>query len=381
MKNVEPYRILFPAGWLAAVVGAALWMPLFFGASFYPALAHGQLMVGGFLLAFVNGFLMTAVPKFTRSFPAHPIEIAIALIANLGASLSAVALEPAAFYGFASLGLAQLVIFAGRRFLRRSSTVPPFFVFVGGALVSGLLSSVLFLFSFLNISLHPIALLIAKDILFQGMILLLVCGIGIRLVPALMGLNNDPRNIVNKNENPWLLGGVVATILLSYVVGHTVSPDLGAYLRAAAVTYVALFHWRIWKETPFTSFVAFGMRISAVSVVLGLWLAAFMPSMSIHWLHMTFIAGFGLMTFMVASRVTLAHGGHNMLVEAGSLGIFVPLVVLFVSAILRVVSPFAGDKYFVFLAAAAALWVLAVLVWGSCFLKRMCKVNRENASC
>src|SRR5690242_18540167 len=60
----EPFRIFFPAGVLAGIVGVSLW-PLHFGGvlEFYPGQNHARIMACGLFGAFILGFLGTAMPR------------------------------------------------------------------------------------------------------------------------------------------------------------------------------------------------------------------------------------------------------------------------------------------------------------------------------
>src|SRR5688572_13672195 len=53
----EPFRLLFPAGVLAGIVGVALWPLHFLGlVELYPGMAHARIMACGLFGAFIFGF-------------------------------------------------------------------------------------------------------------------------------------------------------------------------------------------------------------------------------------------------------------------------------------------------------------------------------------
>ena len=66
----EPFRLFFPEGVLAGILGVSLW-PLHFGGimSFYPGQAHARLMAFGFFGGFIFGFLGTAMPRMLSAPP------------------------------------------------------------------------------------------------------------------------------------------------------------------------------------------------------------------------------------------------------------------------------------------------------------------------
>ena len=66
----EPFRIFFPAGVVAGIIGVALWPLHFLGVvSYYPGQAHVRLMAYGFFGAFIFGFLGTALPRMLSARP------------------------------------------------------------------------------------------------------------------------------------------------------------------------------------------------------------------------------------------------------------------------------------------------------------------------
>ena len=80
-KSVEPYRLLFPLGVMFGALGVYVWIAFaFFPGSEFPVQLHSKLMLGTFLFSFAAGFLMTAIPKMTASFPAQTFELTIAFV-------------------------------------------------------------------------------------------------------------------------------------------------------------------------------------------------------------------------------------------------------------------------------------------------------------
>src|SRR5690606_3950720 len=73
----EPYRLFFPIGILTAIAGVMMWPLLYAGKlGFYPGEAHVRVMIGGFMGAFVTGFLGTAFPRLTGNSPWSVGELA-----------------------------------------------------------------------------------------------------------------------------------------------------------------------------------------------------------------------------------------------------------------------------------------------------------------
>src|SRR6185436_2834595 len=76
----EPFRIFFPAGVLAGIVGVALWPLHLLGVmEFYPGLVHARIMACGLFGGFIFGFLGTAMPRMLSAKPLRVAEVAMLL--------------------------------------------------------------------------------------------------------------------------------------------------------------------------------------------------------------------------------------------------------------------------------------------------------------
>ena len=111
--------------------------------------------------------------------------------------------------------------------------------------------------------------------------------------------------------------------------------------------------------------------MSAWSLILGTWAPALFPSFAIHGVHLAFMGGFGLMTLMIASRVTLAHGGYGLELEANSKAIAITGVLILFAAATRVTAILIPNSYLPHLAYAAMIWIIALGVWSWSFIPRM----------
>ena len=66
----EPYRVFFPVGILCGLAGVAIWPLYSFGlTTTYSGRSHALVQIFGFLYAFIAGFLLTTVPRFTGTQP------------------------------------------------------------------------------------------------------------------------------------------------------------------------------------------------------------------------------------------------------------------------------------------------------------------------
>jgi uncharacterized protein involved in response to NO len=88
-------------------------------------------------------------------------------------------------------------------------------------------------------------------------------------------------------------------------------------------------------------------------------------------MHVTFIGGFGMLAFAVATHVTLGHGGYGK-EQAGRPRAIAWFGALFVFAMLiRSAGTVLSSKYFELLGVAAASWLVAASIWAFYLLPKM----------
>lgn len=377
--KIEPYRVLFPIGLVFGCLGVYVWVAyaLLKGNS-YPVQLHSHLMMGSFLFSFVAGFLMTAVPKMTASFRAKPYEIFVAFMLILGISFFANWGRSEYFYSMSGFSIACLVFFFIRRFLNRTKNPPAFFPFVVLGLMCGLVGCILLAVNGPSDLANPLVLF-GKKIYFEGMILLLVLGVGSRLIPVISGRGvvPDPSEIQTALKN-FALGMV---LIAAFALESFQYVLVGGILKSIVVTWVAVFNWGIFEAAKSKSRLAVGMRISGLMVLFGIYMSVVQSAFAIHWMHLTYIAGFGLMTLTVASRVTLAHGSYDLSFEAHSKSLWISGALILTAAATRVAAPFISSGYVRHLAYAGVVWILALTVWGVVFVKRMIWKGSDQPSC
>src|SRR5215468_9465542 len=81
-KPTDPYRIFFPVGIFLGVMGVSIWPLYYFGIiDSYSGRAHAFVQTDGFLYAFIAGFLLTAIPRFTGTeAPSRSLQYVLAAI-------------------------------------------------------------------------------------------------------------------------------------------------------------------------------------------------------------------------------------------------------------------------------------------------------------
>src|SRR5688572_12569335 len=143
-KPTDPYRIFFPLGIVLGTAGVSIW-PLYYFAvtAGYNGRAHAFAQTNGFLYAFITGFLLTAIPRFTGTeAPSRTIQWILAGIITL----SAIGSEFQFFaVGDAMFVAAHLFVIAlaASRFLRRQQEPPETFSLVGLGMIGGAIGAMI----------------------------------------------------------------------------------------------------------------------------------------------------------------------------------------------------------------------------------------------
>ncbi|KHD89475.1 MAG: hypothetical protein OM95_03720 [Bdellovibrio sp. ArHS] len=374
-NQLDAYRIFFPAGWLLSIWGVLLWILFPWNLVSYPGLYHPEIMMGGFFLCFVCGFLMTAVPRFTSTFGPSKMDqlLSFGVIGILFISL--VFTKKIYFYGAVLLCFSFLIYFSGRRFLVRKQNPPDSFIFVGVGLISAFFGVlILFLSEFMNVPTKFYGF--GRGLFLQCYILCLILGVGSRLIPALLGWGPLPNQPQKTSRNVMIFGGMAVLFVLSYFCENVMGHILGAnVIRAVLVTIISLKFWKIYKLPHRRAMQTWGLWGSAWALVLSFWGLVFAPSFRIHILHIIYVSGMGLMTFMIAVRVVLSHGNHNMQIEKSSKLLGLGAFLLFLAGLTRFSAGIAPQIYQSHLLYAAVTWLAGSLLWGWMFLPKIFRVG------
>lgn len=361
----DPYKLHFPMGLLSAIISALLW--LFHQQqwlNFYPRNAHANLMFFGFLWSFICGFLMTAIPRMTKTDIPNKLEILLSglfvpaqLLLNLNNMI----------YQSANLFLAQLlflIVFIGSRFVIRKQIPFEGFIFLPFALLSATIAPIVHLLN-IPISFSNIYLLSG-----QAFTLNLILGLGSRLVPMLSRVPSAISPELAGNNKKRLEFLILAITLNISFVGEFLNIIQPSYqLRALVCLFIAIKHFKILHKPMTRSYVGIGLRTAVWMLILGYTLLSFVSvENQAQWLglqHLVFIAGFSLLTFMVATRVTLAHAGQSLDYEK-SVKLLLPTIILFLLAavirLLLTLSIFPENYEFQLLTAMVG-FIAAIVFW------------------
>lgn len=371
----EPYRIFFPLGMVCGLAGVAIWPLYSFGiTTTYSGRSHALVQIFGFLYAFIAGFLLTAVPRFTGTPPpslAAQLSVAAALL------LAATASELRFFLiGTTAFVVAHgmVVILLARRFARRQQNPPPSFAYIGLALVAGV-AGALILAGVAAESIPPTWDLVGKRLLTEGMVMLLVLGVGGYLGPRLLGFAPPPSHAVPAVPSASSTSSAVtsfiagAVILTSIVAEYALDRPRMGYVRAFVISTVVIRSLQLWRLPATRSTLSWAIWLAHWMIAGGVWAVAVAPKYGPDLLHIVFIGGFSLLILAIAMRVALSHGGHSLAAEERSWPLRIGLTLMVVAMLARLGAPFAANSYFSHLQWAALLWIAALVVWGAYVLR------------
>jgi len=369
----DPYRLFFPLGALAGVAGVAIWPLFYFGVtSTYSGRSHALVQTVGFLYSFVAGFLLTAVPRLTATdppgLPAQWTLAATIIVSVVAAEFRMFAVATGAFV----VAHGMLLALVSRRFARSQQSPPPSFLLVGLGLGAGAAGAIIN-FSVAVEIMAPGYDVLGRRLLTEGMMMLLVLGIGGFLGPRLLGL---PAAAVSSPMRSAAYGAVGVAILASLVAEYRFDLAWTAFVRAALISAVVLGTTRLWERPAVRTTLSWCVWTALWLIVVSVWIVAAAPRYRADFLHLIFIGGFTLLIFAVGTRVVLSHGGYGDAAERNSWPLRIGLALGLLAMLARLGAPFAPDSFFEHLALAGICWIGAVGVWAVATLRG--RISRQD---
>lgn len=364
----EPYRLFFPLGVLLSWAGIGVWLALAaFEVGTYNAAFHSIAQSQGFMMAFVTGFLFTAIPRRTQTAAPSTWEMLVGLAAPIGTTVCAGVGKVALAQLFWVISVVVLFAFVLRRFL--SSTAgrrPPnsfvwlplsFLIALGGVAVIGFQRP----FGDRMWWLHDLG----KYLVTQGMLVGLIVGVGGMVIPLLTCGDAPPDGTASPRDLKIKLAhGVAALVLVaSFVLELRFSERAGLALRAVLVLGLLLLGAKIWRRPRAPGWHRWLVWLSAWFLPLGYALAAIAPEWKSAGMHVVFVGGFGLMTLAVSAHVSLAHGGREGAAKTNHWQ--VPLLggSILVAIVFRVLLTLDPARTRLHMGIAAGAFILGTLFW------------------
>lgn len=119
-----------------------------------------------------------------------------------------------------------------------------------------------------------------------------------------------------------------------------------------------------------------GLRVAMFSVPAAYLLMAVWPQMTARFLHVLFITGFSLLTFVVASRVVLGHSGQVERFRARLWPVTAMTWLLVLAMATRLSADWFPQVYLSHLGYAAVCWALGVVIWAARILVDVRKADQ-----
>jgi uncharacterized protein involved in response to NO len=380
----EPYRLFFPLGVATGIVGALMW-PLHFAKliSLYPGQAHAHVMALGMFGAFIFGFLGTAMPRML-SAPALGVRNVLTLAALHAAMVTTFAVQMLAWGE--RIFLAELCFFLTLmlvRFAKRQDTPPPGFVLVGLAMACAVLGSAIGLFQPWMDEESASWVTLQRLLLYQGFVLLPILGIGPFLLPRFFGMpSSHSFDEMLKPTRSWkrkasLALAIGAIVLGSFVLEMRGSVRTGNLVRFAAVAAYLYLEFPFRAAPKLKTSLGFALAVAFGLLVSGFLLVGAFPAFRVSLLHLTFIGGFTVVTFVVATRVIFGHSGNLEKLKQKNRWLALAVIIMLLAMITRISGDFFPKVMTPHYIYGALLWVIAVVLWGAYTIPKVFLTEEE----
>jgi len=366
----EPYRVLFPLGLLGAAIGLGVWIPTYIWPDTfaYPGQSHATLQIQGFLLCFVLGFLGTMLPKVMGVAPMGVLQFLIMPIGLLALMASALLNMPLTAQIIHLALLANLILFALRRWPERRGNPPSFFIFIGAALLSDTLGTLFRVLILSGVTSGP-SYRMSSLLQFQAFPLLLILGVGGFLLPKLFANEIiDPQRL--KPSETGLRNLSIAALLFltgfaveAWLPVYPLAVMMGSGLRAAVWFWFLTTQLRLHRVPAGLPAYLSAARWSLWFMGLGMFLPLLFPQYLFAWEHLTFITGFLWLTLSVAARVLTAHGGKLVVLESGRNSVLAFGALVLLATLTRVSTEIWTGSRALHLALASAFALVGIAIW------------------
>ncbi len=372
----EPYKVLFPLGMLLAWAGVLHWFLHGIGVLHdYRPVFHSIAQIQGFMMCFAAGFLFTAIPRRTGTWPPAAWQMVVAVVAPVGSTVAAWYESWAVSQAFWAALVVVLLGFAWRRFRSKEAArrPPPTFVWIPLSFLMGIVGSVLIAiygrFAPDYFILHDLGRLL----LLQGMFVGLVIGVGGMILP-LLTRGEGPPDVAGSSRDGWVRAGhVMAALLLATTCWIEIGWSLrgGLALRALLLTLLLVLSARAYRLPSLPGWHRWLVWLSAWMIPAGYTLAALFPEEKKAGLHVVFIGGFALMAFSVGLHVTLTHGGDKKLVSGRPWQVPLYGGFLILSMVFRALVDFDARHFLSWIAASAGVFLIATVFWALLVFPRL----------
>jgi uncharacterized protein involved in response to NO len=368
------FRPFFFAASAFAMLSVTVWLleiggvSTFTSADWPPTFWHAHEMLFGFVGATVGGFLLTAVPNWTKTRPLSGAPLVVLLVLWL-----------AGRFAMWSGGLAPPLVVA----VIDLAFLPTLLAAIAPALLATrskkhLLLLLPFTFLFIgNLAMHLAAMGITDGGFRYGAaiatnaIALLIATVGGRVVPAftrpLLADAGNGAEVRATGKFDILCVLLVALVLITETFGAP-APLVGfAALVAGGFNAVRLVGWRplstlrwptVWVLHLGFTWLVIGLIAKGLALSSG---DPLLPGTAIHALT---IGAFGTMILAIMTRAALGHTGRSTLPTGGfAVALSVAYLMISVGAVLRLATYWSGANLEVLLMISGSLWIAAFAIY------------------
>lgn len=356
----EPYRLFFPMGVFYLFVGALLWLPQIWTADHYPILLHRYLVLNGFVASFIGGFLMTAVPKFSKTFEARQWEVISFLIIGILGIYPAMTEQESYLLVFSALQGIILLGFIFQRIFKRKENPPYSFVFIFVGLFLWVFSSLAGVFGDYELF---------KEIHYEGAVASIILGVGSRLIPGILGHVEIVKEQRKVYETPGPVLGTVPWYFFLFIFFFVLSYffSFGAVIRAIIVSIIGLQYWQLHKRPVLRTALTWSIWTAGWLIVLSFILRAVWQEGMIHGSHAFFLNGIVLLSLLVATRVIQSHGPKLKELENWK-GLYLVTFLVFFTSLTRVLAYVMPATYLTHLGYSSFVLLAALIIWSYKYL-------------
>jgi len=359
----QGFRLFFPAAGFWAAAAVAIWLAAFLGylpvpTAFGPLGWHAHEMIFGFVPAAIAGFLLTAIPNWTRRRPIQGLPLATLFVlwlagraavgtsALIGTTLAAI-LDLAFLAAIIGVALREIVAARNWRNLPIMAIVATLFpanllTHLDAAGVSGTGA--------------------VGQRLGIAVIVLLISMIGGRITPSFTRNWLQLRGATRMPAGHGMLDGAAIASLIAALVMWVAVPEMRAggivLIVAGVLLFLRLARWEgrqalseplLWSLHLAYAWVPAGLVLLGASL--------FVPGLPTPaGVHALTAGAIGSMTLAVMTRATLGHSGRPLTADRWTLVIYLCVTA---AAVLRVAAPLVADAYVALLWASACAWIAA----------------------
>jgi uncharacterized protein involved in response to NO len=330
------------------------------------ALFHSVAQIQGFLTCFVAGFLLTLVPRHTRTGPAASWEVVSALALPAVAVLCAWGGESAlaSWLWLVLVGIVMAFTLNRIRGRQGAARLPPVLLWVPASLGAGAIGAVLVAggpWFAIRGALEVWA--IGRGLLVQGFVTGLVLGIGGFLLPEVTRGERVPEPLASQRRRGLALHGAAALAFFgSFAIEPLVGARAGFALRALVAAGVLIGVARIHRLPALPGVHRWLMWLAAWLVPLAFLLGAAAPRFRGAALHVLFVGGFAQITLAVSTHLVLSRDAARTATARSPLRVMAALLAAAFGA--RIVASIDLARVAEWLGVAAYAFCAALAAWG-----------------